>query len=63
MSKSPAERSTHHSSLITHYSLVLYFLRLGALGFGGPIALAGAMQRDLVDERGWRLAAPFRSAL
>jgi chromate transport protein ChrA len=25
-----------------------YFLRLGALGFGGPIALAGYMQRDLV---------------
>lgn len=31
----------------------LYFLRLGALGFGGPIALAGAMQRDLVEGRGW----------
>ncbi len=30
-----------------------YFLRLGALGFGGPIALAGAMQRDLVEERRW----------
>lgn len=31
----------------------LYFLRLGATGFGGPIALAGFMQRDLVEERGW----------
>jgi chromate transporter len=31
----------------------LYFLRLGTLGFGGPIALAGAMQRDLVETRGW----------
>jgi len=30
-----------------------YFLRLGALGFGGPVALAGAMQRDLVDRRRW----------
>jgi chromate transporter len=30
-----------------------YFLRLGATGFGGPIALAGFMQRDLVEERGW----------
>ena len=30
-----------------------YFLRLGTVGFGGPIALAGHMQRDLVDERGW----------
>lgn len=31
----------------------LYFLRLGATGFGGPIALAGSMQRDLVEERQW----------
>jgi chromate transporter len=30
-----------------------YFLRLGTVGFGGPIALAGYMQRDLVDQRGW----------
>ena len=30
-----------------------YFLRLGATGFGGPIALAGFMQRDLVEERKW----------
>jgi chromate transporter len=33
--------------------LTLYFLRLGALGFGGPIALAGYMQRDLVEDRRW----------
>src|SRR6266516_3569265 len=33
--------------------LLVYFLRLGALGFGGPIALAGHMQRDLVEERRW----------
>jgi len=32
---------------------LLYFLRLGALGFGGPIALAGYMQRDLVERRRW----------
>src|SRR6266540_7384697 len=32
---------------------LLYFLRLGTLGFGGPIALAGHMQRDLVEERNW----------
>jgi chromate transporter len=33
--------------------LCLYFLRLGTFGFGGPIALAGYMQRDLVEQRHW----------
>jgi chromate transporter len=33
------------------WPLVRYFLRLGAFGFGGPIALAGYMQRDLVPRR------------
>ncbi|MCU9952837.1 chromate transporter, partial [Burkholderia sp. BKH01] len=33
--------------------LVGYMLRLGALGFGGPVALAGYMRRDLVEKRGW----------
>jgi chromate transporter len=33
--------------------LVLYFLRLGTFGFGGPIALAGYMQKDLVEDRRW----------
>jgi chromate transporter len=33
--------------------LLVYFLRLGTFGFGGPIALAGHMQKDLVDERHW----------
>jgi chromate transporter len=35
------------------WPLSAYFLRLGTTGFGGPIALAGFMQRDLVEERGW----------
>jgi chromate transport protein ChrA len=33
--------------------LTLYFLRLGLLGFGGPVALVGQMERELVAERGW----------
>jgi chromate transporter len=37
----------------TIWEFLLYFLRLGTFGFGGPIALAGYMQRDLVEERGW----------
>src|SRR5712692_9684655 len=34
-------------------AFLLYFLRLGTLGFGGPIALVGYMQRDLVENRKW----------
>ncbi|HET6983210.1 MAG TPA: chromate efflux transporter, partial [Myxococcaceae bacterium] len=37
----------------TIWQFLLYFLRLGTFGFGGPIALAGYMQRDLVEERRW----------
>ena len=33
--------------------LLAYFVRLGTVGFGGPIALAGYMKRDLVERRGW----------
>lgn len=34
-------------------ALALYFLKLGTLGFGGPIALAGRLEKELVDERRW----------
>jgi chromate transporter len=34
-------------------AFLVYFLRLGTLGFGGPIALVGYMQRDLVEKRKW----------
>src|SRR5215211_5740199 len=33
--------------------LLGYFLWLGTLGFGGPVALVGFMYRDLVEQRGW----------
>jgi chromate transporter len=37
----------------TTWGLVRYFLYLGCLGFGGPVALIGYMQRDLVERRQW----------
>ena len=40
-----------------------YFLRLGTLGFGGPIALAGYMQRDLVERRHWFTPDEYRQGL
>src|SRR5580700_10455814 len=42
---------------------LLYFLRLGTLGFGGPIALAGYMQKDLVDERKWVASQDYLEGL
>lgn len=35
------------------WQLTAYILKLGTIGFGGPIALVGYMHRDLVEERGW----------
>ena len=43
--------------------LATYFLRLGTFGFGGPIALAGYMQRDLVETRGWIAPEDFKQGL
>jgi len=43
--------------------LVGYFLQLGATGFGGPIALVGMMQRDLVESRRWFSAQEYREGL
>lgn len=54
----PVEHENHaapstESQPFTLAELLGYFLRLGTFGFGGPIALVGYMQRDLVEERRW----------
>jgi chromate transporter len=43
--------------------VVRYFLRLGLLGFGGPVALVGQMGRELADERGWLTKDEMREAV
>jgi chromate transporter len=40
-----------------------YFLRLGTVGFGGPIALCGYMQRDLVEHRRWIGSEDYKQGL
>ncbi len=41
--------------------LINYFLKLGAVGFGGPVALVSYMHRDLVEERKWISRSPHRT--
>src|SRR5215469_6194992 len=43
--------------------LLFYFLRLGLLGFGGPVALVGQMEREVVAERGWLTKEQMREAI
>jgi chromate transporter len=43
----------HSTQDVSLLRFTAYFLRLGTVGFGGPIALAGHMQQDLVDRYGW----------
>lgn len=48
---------------VTLARMALYFLRLGATGFGGPIALAANMHRDLVEGRRWITEADYQEGL
>ena len=43
--------------------LALYFLRLGAIGFDGGVALCGQMERELVQERRWLTRKEFREGM
>jgi len=43
--------------------LLIYFLKLGTWGFGGPVALAGYMHRDLVEKRQWMTEEDYREGM
>jgi chromate transporter len=47
----------------TATELAKYFLYLGSLGFGGPVALVGYMQRDLVEQRQWFTKEEYMKSL
>jgi chromate transporter len=44
-------------------ALTIYFLKLGTWGFGGPVALVGYMQRDLVEDKGWLTEEEYKEGL
>src|SRR5262249_13270482 len=43
--------------------VTIYFLRLGLMGFGGPVALVGQMERELVAERKWLSKDEMRESI
>src|ERR1700704_4933128 len=43
--------------------LIKYFLKLGIIGFGGPVALVGYMHRDLVEKRKWITNEDYKEGL
>ena len=59
----PSPFQTPTAARGTISELVVYFLRLGLLGFGGPIALVGQMERELVTERHWLTKEQMREAI
>src|SRR5687768_10354717 len=60
MSTVPPPPATTRASL---GAFVRYFIYLGSLGFGGPVALAGFMHRDLVEQRRWVPEEEYRLAM
>jgi chromate transporter len=60
LSKSQMETTTPKYSL---KDLIIYFLKLGTWGFGGPVALVGYMHRDLVDDKQWISEEDYKEGL
>jgi chromate transporter len=56
----PAETTTQRVPI---RDLVRYYLRLGVLGFGGPVALVGQMERELVGEKKWLTKEEMREGI
>src|ERR1051325_7025570 len=51
------------ASRVRILDLVGYYLRLGALGFGGPVALCGQMEKELVEQRRWLTREEMREGI
>ncbi|MDQ0638919.1 chromate transporter [Pedobacter sp. W3I1] len=66
MEKNSADKASQNSIAKPSYSLAeitIYFLKLGTWGFGGPVALVGYMQRDLVEDKKWLTDEEYNEGL
>src|SRR5713101_4921597 len=63
MRRGDANETRRPAEEVTLPRLTGYFFRLGALGFGGPVALANYMRRDLVEVRGWLTEQEYDAGL
>jgi chromate transporter len=59
----PAGAQAKPVARVRKRDLAAYYLRLGALGFGGPVALCGQMERDLVENRKWLTREEMREGI
>src|SRR5512132_3052567 len=63
----PAERLHDEQNSVQNkialWPLIGYFLKLGTIGFGGPVALVGFMHRDLVEQRRWMTEDTYKLSL
>jgi len=55
-----SEQTTHRVPI---RELVRYYLRLGLVGFGGPVALVGQMEREMVGEKKWLTREEMREGI
>lgn len=60
---SDSESDTTSNAGYSLWQIVRYMLRLGTLGFGGQVALAGYMRRNLVDDRHWITESDYKEGL
>ncbi|MEJ8842371.1 chromate transporter [Lacibacter sp. H375] len=56
-------QTINNRPLYTLRQLVFYFLKLGSIGFGGPVALVGYMHRDLVENNKWVSEEEYKQGL
>ena len=57
------ESTIETKNLYSLTDIVLYFLKLGTIGFGGPPALVSYMHRDLVEKRKWITEDDYKEGL